>query len=74
MNNWLYLRVGDTGPGVPDGIRERLFEPFVTGRPDGTGLGLAIVREIARAHGGDARLIASPQGAVFEIALPWPTS
>jgi signal transduction histidine kinase len=73
-NDWLHLRVSDTGPGVPDGIRERLFEPFVTGRADGTGLGLAIVREIARAHGGDARLIPSPQGAIFEIELPWQAS
>jgi signal transduction histidine kinase len=48
----LRFRVRDTGPGVPESIRERLFEPFVTGRPDGTGLGLAVVREIARAHGG----------------------
>src|SRR5206468_7911661 len=37
----LLLRVGDTGPGVADNLRERLFEPFVTGRADGTGLGLA---------------------------------
>jgi signal transduction histidine kinase len=73
-NNQLRLRVGDTGPGVPEAIRERLFEPFVTGRADGTGLGLAIVREIARAHGGDARLIASPEGAIFEIELPWQSS
>ncbi len=73
-NDRLSLRVCDTGPGVPEGIRERLFEPFVTGRADGTGLGLAIVREIARAHGGDARLIASLQGAVFELELPWQRS
>lgn len=70
-NGRLCLRVRDTGPGVPDGIRERLFEPFVTDRPDGTGLGLAIVREIARAHGGDAHLIGAIRGAVFEIELPW---
>jgi signal transduction histidine kinase len=73
-NDWLHLRVSDTGTGVPDGIRDRLFEPFVTGRAEGTGLGLAIVREIARAHGGDAHLIPSPQGAVFEIELPWQAS
>jgi signal transduction histidine kinase len=73
-NDWLHLRVSDTGTGVPDGIRDRLFEPFVTGRAEGTGLGLAIVREIARAHGGDAHLIPSLQGAVFEIELPWQAS
>ncbi len=74
VNGRLRLRVSDTGPGVPDDIRGRLFEPFVTARADGTGLGLAIVREIARAHGGDASLIASPHGAVFEIDLPWQRS
>jgi signal transduction histidine kinase len=67
----LHLRVRDDGPGVPEEIRERLFEPFVTDRADGTGLGLAIVREIARAHGGDARLADASRGAVFEIELPW---
>jgi signal transduction histidine kinase len=70
-NDRLYLRVNDDGPGVPAEIRDRLFEPFVTGRADGTGLGLAIVREIVRAHGGDARLAAGKVGAVFEIELPW---
>jgi signal transduction histidine kinase len=73
-NDRLRLRVSDTGPGVAEGIHERLFEPFVTGRADGTGLGLAIVREIARAHGGEARLIASAKGAVFEMELPWQPS
>ena len=53
----------DTGPGVPPDIRERLFEPFVTGRGEGTGLGLAVVRDIARAHGGDARLVSTSRGA-----------
>jgi signal transduction histidine kinase len=65
------FHVGDTGPGVPEALRERLFEPFVTARADGTGLGLAIVREIARAHGGEARLLPSAQGALFEVELPW---
>ena len=67
----LCLRVHDTGPGVPEDVRERLFEPFVTGREEGTGLGLAIVREIARAHGGEARLLASASGTTFEIEVPW---
>jgi signal transduction histidine kinase len=70
----LRLRVRDNGAGVPDNIRERLFEPFVTARAEGTGLGLAVVREIARAHGGDARLVPTDQGATFEIEVPWQTS
>lgn len=67
----LRLRVEDSGPGVPDAIRERLFEPFVTGRSEGTGLGLAVTREIARAHHGDARLAPSTRGTAFEIQVPW---
>jgi signal transduction histidine kinase len=70
----LLLRVSDTGPGVSDEVRERLFEPFATTRSGGTGLGLAIVREIARSHHGDARLAKSEGGATFEIELPWQPS
>ena len=71
-NGSLQLRVSDTGPGVAAHIQERLFEPFVTARPEGTGLGLAIAREIARTHGGEARLVStSSSGTVFEIELPW---
>jgi signal transduction histidine kinase len=69
--SWVSFRVHDTGTGIPENIRERLFEPFVTGRTDGTGLGLAIVREIARAHGGDVRATSDGKGATFEIILPW---
>lgn len=70
----LLLRVADTGPGVANEVRERLFEPFVTGRGDGIGLGLAIVREIARHHHGDVRLAETAGGAVFEIEVPWQPS
>lgn len=73
-NDMLLLRVADTGPGIAEEVRERLFEPFVTGRADGTGLGLAIVREIARHHHGDVRLVEVASGAVFEIEVPWQPS
>lgn len=73
-DDMLLLRVADTGPGVAEEVRERLFEPFVTGRADGTGLGLAIVREIARHHHGDVRLAEAAGGAVFEIEVPWQPS
>ncbi|MGL9617060.1 HAMP domain-containing sensor histidine kinase [Bradyrhizobium sp. U531] len=70
----LLFQVSDTGPGISDELRERLFEPFVTGRTDGTGLGLAIVREIARNHRGQVRLVRSVGGAEFEIEVPWQPS
>jgi signal transduction histidine kinase len=72
QQNRLHLRVRDTGTGVPEALRERLFEPFATGRSEGTGLGLAIVRETARANGGEVRLLQSSDGgATFELDLPW---
>ncbi len=70
----LLLSVTDSGVGVSQEMREHLFEPFATARPEGTGLGLAIVREIARAHHGEARLARTERGARFEIEVPWQTS
>ena len=66
------IRVSDDGPGVPERIRERLFQPFAgSGRPDSTGLGLAIARELAQGHGGDLSLsVTGPEGTVFELRLP----
>ncbi|MBW9102317.1 sensor histidine kinase [Paraburkholderia phenoliruptrix] len=68
---WLRLEVIDNGSGVSPADRERIFEPFVTGRPDGSGLGLAVVREIASAHGGRANLAEDPNMTRFVIDIPW---
>ncbi len=67
----VWVRVRDTGPGVPGRIAETLFEPFGrTGSKGGSGLGLSIARELARAMGGETRLKeTSDQGAVFEVSL-----
>ncbi len=71
----LTLTVSDSGPGVPDALRNTLFEPFVTGRPDGTGLGLAIAREMIETLGGRITLgDTTPTGATFRIELPCPIS
>ena len=64
------VRVVDNGPGVAATIRPRLFEPFVTGRANGVGIGLALSRRIARAHGGDLRLVPDTEGTCFELSLP----
>lgn len=70
----LVFSVADTGFGVPEAMRDHLFEPFASGRAEGTGLGLAIVREIASAHGGCARAIHRPNGTTFILELPWRAS
>ena len=66
------IRIRDDGPGVPERLRERLFQPFAgSGRPGGAGLGLAIARELARAHGGELALENSgPDGSTFLLTLP----
>ncbi|MFB6280415.1 MAG: ATP-binding protein [Haloferacaceae archaeon] len=59
--------VADDGPGVPEGKRDRIFEPGFSTDSDGTGLGLAIVREIAEAHGWSIDLAGGADGTRFEI-------
>jgi signal transduction histidine kinase len=71
----LTITVEDTGNGVAADLKDRLFEPFVTGRAEGTGLGLAIARELADAHGGRLELRraggdAAGEGALFALVLP----
>lgn len=64
------IEIADNGPGIPAGIADELFTPFVTGRPDGLGLGLGIARDIAREFGGDLDLLSAPgRGALFRITL-----
>jgi signal transduction histidine kinase len=68
--NCVLIEIEDTGPGIPRGIRDRLFEPFVTeGKLDGLGLGLALSRRTVLNHGGD--MWTEPSGgARFVIRLP----
>lgn len=61
--------VADTGHGVAPALRDRLFEPFVTGKPGGTGLGLALCQRLAERMGGEVRLV-SAQPALFRLRLP----
>jgi two-component system nitrogen regulation sensor histidine kinase NtrY len=65
------LTVRDHGPGVPDGMKERIFEPYVTTRSGGTGLGLALARQTILAHGGRLTVADAPGGgAAFVVVLP----
>lgn len=67
----LVIVCGDDGPGIPDEIRERLFESFSTrGKEDGTGLGLAIVHKVVDDHGGTIDVQSSPGATLFTIVLP----
>jgi signal transduction histidine kinase len=67
----LRLHVCDNGPGVPDAIRDRLFEPFASRSPGGTGLGLAIVARVMAAHGGTAALTERPGWRTcFTLSFP----
>jgi signal transduction histidine kinase len=66
-----HLHVCDDGPGVPQEVRERLFEPFASRSPNGTGLGLAIVARVMSAHGGQAALTPRPPWATcFTLSFP----
>ncbi len=66
------IEVIDTGPGIPERVRDKLFEAFQSAaRPGGVGLGLAIASELVRAHGGEIKLAATgPQGTCFRMAIP----
>jgi signal transduction histidine kinase len=63
--------VGDRGPGIPAGVRERVFEPFFTTRAGGTGLGLAIVKRLLELQNGGVVLKDRPEGGtVAEVTVP----
>lgn len=68
----LFVRIADNGPGIPEGIKGTLFDPFVSSdKPSGTGLGLAIAKKIVRDHGGAIEVEASsPQGSIIAINFP----
>lgn len=63
------VTVSDNGPGIPDEVRDRIFEPFVTTKSVGTGLGLAITKRIVTAHHGSIQVNTFPGGTVFEVTL-----
>jgi len=64
------IRVIDNGPGVADDIKDQLFQPFVTNKPEGQGLGLALVSKVASAHGGIVEVSSRPGRTKFSLLLP----
>ncbi len=66
------LTIEDDGPGIPDAIQDKIYDPFFTtkGKGEGTGLGLAVVHGIVRNHGGEIRLTSAPGRTRFDILLP----
>jgi signal transduction histidine kinase len=72
-NDWVFVEIGDTGPGIPPDIRPRIFQPFFTTKPvgEGTGLGLDIsYRIVVNKHHGDIRVESSPGDTRFRVMLP----
>jgi signal transduction histidine kinase len=66
------LRIQDTGPGIAPEVRDRLFDPFYTTKPDGMGMGLSICRSILTAHGGSINATSEPgEGTTFEVTIPF---
>lgn len=70
-DDMIEVSLADTGPGLPEAIRDRLFQPFVTTKETGMGIGLSVCRTIVETHGGRLWAEASSgEGAVFRLTLP----
>jgi len=68
-DGWATVEVIDRGPGIPQELRDRVFEPFFTTRSEGggTGLGLAITRDMIARQGGEVRLEPAPHGGTRAV-------
>jgi two-component system nitrogen regulation sensor histidine kinase GlnL len=66
----LVVSVQDNGPGIPEELRQHLFDPFVTTKPNGSGLGLALVAKIVDDHGGVIDVTSEDRRTVFRVMLP----
>jgi signal transduction histidine kinase len=64
------IRVADDGPGIPEAIQPRIYEPFFSTKEGGTGLGMSIVHSLVSLHGGSIDLQTGPGGTTFEVAIP----
>jgi signal transduction histidine kinase len=64
------IRVADDGPGIPDHVKPRIYEPFFSTKEGGTGLGMSIVHSLVSLHGGAIELETGPRGTTFEVTIP----
>jgi signal transduction histidine kinase len=69
-NNQAVLSISDTGPGLPDSVKENLFKPFQSTKVEGTGIGLALVKRFADNFGGSVTVDTSSNGTTFKLTLP----
>ena len=72
--SWIQVVVSDTGSGIPESIRTKIFEPFFSTKARGSGLGLAICRSIADAHKGTLRVEDRPQGVGTSVIAEFPAA
>ncbi len=73
LGDKIEISVKDNGPGIPDAIKEKIFQPFFTTKPtgQGTGLGLSLSYDIVKAHGGEIKIETKEgEGVAFIISLP----
>ena len=64
------VEVADTGRGIPNNVRGKIFDPYFTTKNEGTGMGLAVCDKIVRQHGGQIDVTAGAPGTSFRITLP----
>ena len=64
------IAVSDQGPGIPETVREHVFDPYFTTRDSGNGLGLAVSREVVAHHGGSLQFETGSDGTTFTMRLP----
>jgi signal transduction histidine kinase len=75
VNNQLLIAIKDNGSGIPDSIKDKVFQPFFTTKETGkgTGLGLSLAYDIVKAHGGELNLESNKEaGTTFNVSLPLP--
>ena len=73
-DNCVHVDIGDTGPGIPDEIMDKIFNLYFSTKEDGHGIGLAITKQIIDAHKGNIEVTSVPGGTVFRVSLPLETS